>query len=139
MGNTDSIPVISQAKSAVQAIAGDTDGAWKTQENFLRGCPIVSQGTSLVQAMSGDEQGAINTQMYFVNNVSNVADTVPVVGHIKGGIHYACGDKEGGDNAMKSASRTVGVVAGGIGGGILLGPSGAIAGGMNDTNLRLRI
>ena len=29
---------------------------------------------------------------------------LPVVGHIKGGIHYACGDKDGGDKAMKAGS-----------------------------------
>lgn len=38
------------------------------------------------------------------------------VGHIKGGVHYAMGDNEKGDDAMKSASRSTGVVLGGIGG-----------------------
>ena len=43
MGNTDSIPVVSQTKSIVQAISGDTEGAARTQENFLKRCPVVSQ------------------------------------------------------------------------------------------------
>jgi len=61
--------------------------------------------------------------------VSDVADIIPVVGHIKGGFHYACGDIEGGNKAMKYASRTTGVIGGGIA-GIPLGPAGMVAGGM---------
>jgi hypothetical protein len=59
-----------------------------------------------------------------------VIDGVPLVGHAKGGIHYALGDREGGDNAMKSASRTTGVIGGGVGGFLLGGPLGAVAGGI---------
>jgi hypothetical protein len=29
--------------------------------------------------------------------MSNFADGIPIVGHVKGAIHYTCGDKEGGD------------------------------------------
>ena len=43
MGNTDSIPVVSQVKSLVQVIAGDEDGARKTQENFIRTGIVASQ------------------------------------------------------------------------------------------------
>ncbi len=53
-----------------------------------------------------------------------------MVGHVKGGIHYLVGDEEGGDKAMKSATRTTGVVAGGVGGFFLGGPVGAVAGGV---------
>jgi len=64
-----------------------------------------------------------------VKTVSDVADNVPVVGHVKGAVHYVCGDKEGGDRAMKSASRTTGVALGGLA-GIPAGPAGMVAGGM---------
>jgi len=60
---------------------------------------------------------------------NNLADNVPVVGHIKGAVHYAFDDKEGGDRAMKSASRTTGVIVG-AGVGIAGGPAGMVAGGM---------
>jgi 7-keto-8-aminopelargonate synthetase-like enzyme len=43
MGNTDSVPVLSQVKSLVQVIAGDEEGARKTQENFLQEGIIASQ------------------------------------------------------------------------------------------------
>jgi hypothetical protein len=104
----DWIPGLSQIKSAVQAISGDTDGARQTQINFLKTCPIVSQGTSAVQAIAGDRRAAEETQKAFGKTMSGLADGIPVVGHIKGGIHYACGDKAGGDQAMKSSSHSVG-------------------------------
>ena len=130
MGAVDSVPVVSQTKSAVQAIAGDTKGARETQMNFLNTCPVVSQGKSFVHWCDGDNEAARKTQLKFVKGVSDFADGVPVVGHVKGGIHYACGDEEGGDNAMKSASRSVGVIGGGIAGGLVGGPVGAVAGGI---------
>lgn len=43
MGGVNSIPVVSQAKSGVQLICGDTDGAAETQKDFLQQCPVVSQ------------------------------------------------------------------------------------------------
>lgn len=62
--------------------------------------------------------------------VNDTADAIPVLGHIKGGIHYAVGDQKGGDQAMKSASRTVGVVGGGVAGIFVGGPVGAVVGGV---------
>ena len=129
-GDMDSFPILSQCKSAVQAICGDTEGARKTQENFLKTCPVVSQGTSAVQAMMGDTEGAKETQLQFVEFLSDTADAVPGVGHVKGGIHYACGDTEGGNKAMKSSSRTTGVIGGGVLGFVAGGPAGAAAGGV---------
>ena len=58
------------------------------------------------------------------------ADGVPVVGHIKGGVHYALGEEEKGETAMKSASRTTGVIIGGVAGTIVGGPAGGVAGGI---------
>ncbi|XP_054167651.1 uncharacterized protein LOC128965022 [Oppia nitens] len=130
MGATDSIPVVSQVKSGVQLIAGDTEGAARTQENFLRNTPVISQATSVVQLIAGDPDGALETQKRCVRNVSNIADGVPVVGHCKGLVHYACGDQEGGNQAMRSATRTTGVAAGGVCGFVLGGPVGAVAGGI---------
>ena len=62
--------------------------------------------------------------------ISNLANAVPVVGHIKGGIHYICGDDEKGDDAMKASSRTTAVFGGGVGGFFVGGPVGAVAGGV---------
>merc|ERR1711971_979150 len=56
-------------------------------------------------------------------------DGTPVVGHLKGAIHYAVGDTEGGDQVMRSASRTIGVIGGGVVGMAGGGPAGMVAGG----------
>lgn len=107
MGNVDSVPVVSQTKSLAQAISCDADGARRTQENFSRQCLVVSQTRSLVEVSMGDTDAAAKTQKQFVQGASDFADKLPVVGHIKGGIHYACGDREGGDKAMMHATRSL--------------------------------
>eukprot|EP00697_Spironema_sp_BW2_P013720 gnl/Spiro4/3962_TR1973_c0_g2_i1.p1 gnl/Spiro4/3962_TR1973_c0_g2~~gnl/Spiro4/3962_TR1973_c0_g2_i1.p1 ORF type:complete len:532 (-),score=96.42 gnl/Spiro4/3962_TR1973_c0_g2_i1:100-1581(-) len=125
MGAVDSIPVVSQLKSLVQVSFGDAEGARNTQITFSRRCPIVSQSRSLAELIMGRPDHARATQIEFVHGLSDAADTVPVVGHIKGGIHYACGDKSGGDAAMKSSSRSTMVLAAGVGGFAVGGPVGA--------------
>ena len=146
----DWIPILSQAKSFVQAACGDVEGARETQGNFIKTCPIVSQGTSLVQSMSGDKEGALETQKAFVKTISGVANGIPIVGHVKGAIHYALGDNDGGDQALKSSTRSIGKTeqklhcilfsfklsnyircyGGGVGGFFVGGPVGAVAGGI---------
>ena len=64
------------------------------------------------------------------STLNDTADAVPVVGHVKGVIHYAVGDHEGGHQAMKASSRTVGVLGGGAAGFLVGGPVGAVAGGV---------
>lgn len=124
MGNTDSIPVFSQTKSLVQVVSGDTDGAKETQKTFFETCIIASQVTSLVQCLNGDNEAARKTQIKFLKSVEIFVDSVPVVGHIKGGIHYAIGQKEKGHSAMKSSSGTVVSIAAGVGGTMVAGPIG---------------
>lgn len=64
------------------------------------------------------------------STLNDAVDGIPVVGHAKGTIHYLVGDESGGEKAIKSASRTVGVIAGGAGGFVVGGPVGAVAGGI---------
>lgn len=58
----------------------------------------------------------------------DLLDALPIVGHVKGIVHYACGDEEGGDKAMRAATRSAAVV-GAVTAGALAGPVGAIAAG----------
>lgn len=104
------IPVISQLKSAVQALSGDKKGARETQLEFIRRCIIVCHVTSLVYAFKGDNETAEKIQIEFLQTLGNLIDGIPFIGHLKGGIHYALGDKNGGDMAMKSASRSIGKI-----------------------------
>ncbi len=61
------IPILSQVKSAVQAISGDTKGARQTQEEFSKQTPIVSQIRSAVEAVSGNPEAAKRTQEEFLH------------------------------------------------------------------------
>jgi len=123
----DWIPLLSQVKSLVQVSFGDAEGARRTQENFSRQCPVVGQIRLVTELAIGDTDGVEETVRQQKEFYGGVFDSVPVVGHVKGAIHYACGDKEGGDNAMKAASRTTGSVIGAVA-GIPLGPAGIAAG-----------
>lgn len=76
-------------------------------------------------ALAGEHTGA-----ELRNVVDGLTDSIPIVGHVKGGIFYATGDHERGGRAMKSSSRTVGVIGGGVGGFFMGGPIGAVAGGV---------
>ncbi|OXA47073.1 hypothetical protein Fcan01_18451 [Folsomia candida] len=124
--------IVEKLSSAVYAIAGDLDKARELQEQFLdktSGIPVVSQLVSAGYAIGGDLDTAREHQEKFLDAVQDFADQVPGVGHIKGGIHYAMGENEKGDESMKSASRTVGVIAGGVIGLVAGGPAGAAVGG----------
>ncbi|CAK4067068.1 unnamed protein product [Aphanomyces euteiches] len=57
---------LSQAKSIVQAIRGDTEGALRTQDNFTKGCAVISQARSLVEGtILRNPEAAAKTQEYF--------------------------------------------------------------------------
>jgi len=130
MGNIEAVPIASQTKSLVQVIAGDQEGALKTQVKFSRECPIVSQVNSAVQAAMGDLVEAKRIQKEdFLGAMNNLVDAIPIIGHAKGAVHYAVDEEEEGDKAMKAASRTTGVMVGGLIGSAG-GPAGAMAGGL---------
>ena len=59
----DWIPVASQARSMVQMLAGDGNGALATQKRFTTQCPIVSQLRSLGELLQGDAAAARRTQL----------------------------------------------------------------------------
>lgn len=126
----DWLPVASQLKSVVQVTFGDRQGARNTQERFIRQCPLISQVTSAIQVGKGDRDAARKTQLEFLSVVSGVVDNVPLVGHVKGGLHYARGNKNRGDAAMKAASHTSAAIVEGIGGFFAGGPVGAAFGGI---------
>ncbi|EFP10470.1 hypothetical protein CRE_22945 [Caenorhabditis remanei] len=130
MGNTNTIPVVSQVKSAVQLVPGDVEGAARTQERFFHEGIGVSQVTAAVYAVTGNAKKAEETFDRGMSAFSSTVDGIPVVGHMKGAVHYAMGDDKKGDRSMLSASRTTGVMAGGAAGFLVGGPVGAVTAGM---------
>ncbi|KAF6206720.1 hypothetical protein GE061_017956 [Apolygus lucorum] len=120
----DSVPLVSQFKSLFQVIGGDADGAKRTQENFLNTAGVVSQIKSAIHAANGDYEAARETQEKYAKNLEELANSLPVVGHIKGGVHIALGEEEKGETIIKGATSSTGAVIGG-----LAGPAGAVLGG----------
>jgi len=134
MGCINSIPIVSQFKSLGEAVIyDDAEKARQTQIDFLRKCIGFSQGTSLYYLYKGNTEEAKNVQYDYLNGCkqtfNGITNSVPGVGHIKGSIHYYYGDRDSGDEAMKSSSRTVGVIIGAVV-GLAVGPAGAISGGI---------
>lgn len=61
--------------------------------------------------------------------ISNMLNGIPVVGHVKGVVHYVTGDSEAGNRAMCESTRSSLVMGGGVV-GLIGGPAGAVAGAM---------
>lgn len=74
----DGLPFASQGKSVVQAMAGDADGAVRTQENFTRRCPVISQVRQHMEQSSGDTEAAGRTQSEFQKSMSEVGAALAV-------------------------------------------------------------
>lgn len=68
---TTNIPFVSQIKSAIQAINGNTIEARETQDKFSKRFPIVSQARSLVEVIQGRPDVARETQTEFMENIRN--------------------------------------------------------------------
>eukprot|EP00930_Biecheleria_cincta_P021737 TRINITY_DN16016_c1_g1_i1.p1 TRINITY_DN16016_c1_g1~~TRINITY_DN16016_c1_g1_i1.p1 ORF type:complete len:248 (+),score=31.55 TRINITY_DN16016_c1_g1_i1:52-795(+) len=123
----DWCPGVSQLKSMVQVISGDTEGALRTQDNFSCTCPGVSQIRSSIELLSGNAAAARQTQLGQLQFLNSVAESIPILGHAKGLAHHAYGDHLGGNRALVASTRTLAVTAGGLGGAVL-GPGGIAAG-----------
>ena len=128
----DWIPGISQLKSAVQACRGDFEGARETQENFIRKCPGVSHvagATAGIVGVLADDREALRFAKEAIaggtKTISDVADGIPVVGHLKGAGHLMFNDRDGAARAVASANRTTALVGFTIG-----APVGAIGAGI---------
>ena len=128
MGNINAVPVVSQVKSLGQVASGNAEGARITQEEFSKLCPVISQTRSLVHSLSGDQKQARQVQKEFGKNLNVAVDSVPVIGHIKGGVHYALGDSDGGSTAIKRATKPIGIIVGGATGLVVGGITGAVEG-----------
>ncbi|CAF0961517.1 unnamed protein product [Adineta ricciae] len=102
MSLLDFIPGVSQVKSLVHLAAGDEEGAKRTQDRFFTKTPIVAHCTAGVAKVCGDHATA--KQCWEGGNSS--LNSLPVVGHTKGLLHYAVGDVKNGNKAMEMATST---------------------------------
>lgn len=120
----DTIPGVSQIKSAVQLIAQDSKGAAETQMNYLNEGVGPAQARSVYFLVTGDSKKALDIQKKFASNMEVVVDSLPVVGHVKGVGHLLAGDHEHGWQALKSATSSTGSLVGAV----VAGPAGAVGG-----------
>ena len=105
------------ATGAVAAASGATFGRVDTLNK------------TVVKLAKHTAEAAVESGKVVIHTTNEVANGMPVIGHIKGGIHYAIGDRKSGNEAMKKASRSTGVVVGGVL-GVSGGPVGMVAGGI---------
>ena len=126
MGNVNSIPIVSQAKSLFQ-ICWDWDGACETQRDFLN---FWNEVTSVVKDSYYDAKARDKFYRGLSTAINGFLDGIPVVGHIKGGIHYLSGNSEAAVRSWKAATRVLAVTVGGILAGIAGGPGAAAGGGI---------
>lgn len=100
-------------KAGVQAACGEADEAKDTMKRFNGSNPAVLAVRACYHMAKGGEKdsnkgkalgsrGLKNT----ANIVEGVVNGIPVVGHAKGLYHYARDERNRGDSAMKSASRS---------------------------------
>ena len=84
MPGVDWIPGVAQLKTVCQLVTGDFKGAATTHVNFCQECPGMSQLFSLALLATGDKEAALETQKKCLGTINNVANGIPVVGHVKG-------------------------------------------------------
>lgn len=146
----DSIPVVGHAKGVVHYAVGDKKGGDRAMHKSTKTTAAITVGA--VGGVAGAVGGAINgvgkavggaidgaagaaggekERSHKGNFISNALDATPVVGHAKGVLHYAVGDKKGGDYAMHRATKTSAAIAGGVIGVPVGAVGGAVGGAVN--------
>jgi len=143
MGNVKAVPVVGEAVTVIESgtkivaagfiapFDGDeaeklAKGAGDAWVEYSEKNVIVGPINSGIRYVAGDEKGAKRVIKSTGNALESVADSTPVVGHVKGLVHYAMDDDEHGHQCMIGASRTTavlaaGAVTGGLGGGLVAG------------------
>lgn len=119
-------------EKSARELADSAGNAWKeyTETNLLA-TPI----KGIVLDVQGKHEESNRLKEKYLGSVSSFADAIPVVGHVKGGIHYAMGDIDAGNKSMEASTRTAavlgaGIATGGLGGGIAYGAVAGIGTGI---------
>ncbi|KAL2087839.1 hypothetical protein ACEWY4_016667 [Coilia grayii] len=119
------------AKDTAMKLVKDAGKSWVeySERNI-----IIAPTRAVIHDIAGNTKEAKRVLCKMGKSVEELADSTPVVGHVKGVYHYLDGDKEHGDACMKGASRTLvvvgaGALTGGIGGGVALGGLAGVGSG----------
>ncbi|XP_055895672.1 uncharacterized protein LOC129927902 isoform X1 [Biomphalaria glabrata] len=147
------LPVIGEAYTSVESLIylgasglakvwGDDEAAEKGLEKagncwkeYSETNVIAAPVNMAVHKAKGQKGRVEEIQKSLGNAFEGVVNGTPVVGHVKGIVHYAMGDTEKGNICMESATRSAavmgaGIVTGGIGAGLLVGAGAGITTGV---------
>ena len=108
-------------------LAHKAGNSWKEYaETNIIANPI----NAIIQYTIGNHEKCDRLEDSYLSSLSSCANGIPVVGHVKGGVHYIMGDIKKGNRSMEASTRTTavfgaGLIAGGLGAGVAVG---AIAG-----------
>lgn len=129
MGAVKSIPVVGEVVTAADVIAKAgtalvvapfsdkkakqiMNSAEKSIEDYSERSPVAATIKTIGMVANDEDDEEIEEVWKKVgSSYVELADGVPVVGHVKGVVHYIAGDREKGDHCMKAASRSAAVVA----------------------------
>ncbi|KAJ3081516.1 hypothetical protein HDU99_005487 [Rhizoclosmatium hyalinum] len=129
MGNAASIPVIGEivtvaeaagktAAAGACAMVGQSEAADKlikgAENSFVNYAEVNAVAANIrlgVEAARGNHSEVERLRRRQEEAWDGVGSSLPVVGHVKGVVHYAMGDTAKGDAAMKAASRSAVVLA----------------------------
>lgn len=109
--------------------------AGKAWEEYSETNALAAPIKGMVCKSQGDHKKANKIKDSYLNAASSCADGIPVVGHVKGIVHYAMGDKAKGHKSMEASTRNVavlgaGIATGGLGAGVALGAAAGIGAGV---------
>ncbi|CAF1034970.1 unnamed protein product [Didymodactylos carnosus] len=114
------------AKALVEEICDDHEGTKKTMKEFSQKNPLVAPFRLAWDIITDDEDDAKETLQVFIDNLENMANSTPLLGHTIALGHAAAGNDEKAKEVYLQATRTT-IVAGAGLIGSLAGPVGTVA------------
>lgn len=117
--------VTSPVKIACQVTTGNFEGAGDTVKDLVVSTPVVSHAAAGGLLVVGEQEAAANLWQHSNKNLNDITNSIPVVGHAKGLVHYVCDDAAGGQEAMEKANRTTMAIGNGVGELVAIVPKAA--------------
>ena len=114
-------------KATFQLMCDDKEGAAQTMDEFTKTNPLLFPIRAATDLIVDGPDEAGKTCKTFGRALDNMANSTPVVGHLKGAVTGLCGDEERGEEILKQATRSTVVFGAGVAGFAGAGPVGAFA------------
>lgn len=119
--------ITSPIKITCQLATGNFEGASETTKDVIVTTPVISHVAAGVVKIGGNDEAAAQLWHDSNRNLNSITNSIPLVGHTKGLLHYACNDVEGGQEAIQSANRSTAAVAEGVGDLLIAIPNAGVS------------